>query len=62
MDIKRVGTQPSTKGRRTGLPGTVRVDPLADASDPARILGGSVTFDPGARIAWPLTGWGRHSS
>ena len=32
--------------------GTVRVDPLFDAPAPARVLGASVTFEPGARTAW----------
>jgi hypothetical protein len=30
----------------------VRVDPLFQAGDPARVSGGHVTFDPGARTAW----------
>src|SRR5207249_8539422 len=32
--------------------GTVRIDPLFDAPDPARVFGASVTFEPGARTAW----------
>jgi quercetin dioxygenase-like cupin family protein len=30
----------------------VRVDPLFDAPGPARVLGASVTFEPGARTTW----------
>jgi quercetin dioxygenase-like cupin family protein len=30
----------------------VRVDPLFEAHAPARTLGSSVTFEPGARTAW----------
>ena len=30
----------------------MRIDPLFDASDPARAVGASVTFEPGARTAW----------
>jgi quercetin dioxygenase-like cupin family protein len=30
----------------------VRVDPLFQAPDPARVSGASVTFEPGARTAW----------
>jgi quercetin dioxygenase-like cupin family protein len=30
----------------------VRVDPLFQAPDPARVVGASVTFEPGARTAW----------
>ena len=32
--------------------GAVRVDPLYQAPDPARVSGASVTFEPGARTAW----------
>ena len=32
--------------------GAVRVDPLFQAGDPARVSGGHVTFEPGARTAW----------
>lgn len=52
MEIKRNGSQPSGKGRAEWFTGTVRVDPLFDAHDPARTSGGSVTFEPGARTAW----------
>ncbi len=52
MDIKRVGTQPSTKGSADWFTGTVRVDPLFQAPDPALVAGASVTFEPGARTAW----------
>ena len=69
MDIRRSGSQPSGKGPAEYFTGTVRVDPLFQANHPARALGASVTFEPGARTAWhahPLgqtlivtTGWGR---
>jgi quercetin dioxygenase-like cupin family protein len=52
MDIKRSGSQPSTKGPTEYFTGTVRIDPLFQASDPARAVGASVTFDPAARTAW----------
>jgi quercetin dioxygenase-like cupin family protein len=52
MDIKRSGSQPSRKGPAEYFTGTVRIDPLFDAHDPARALGASVTFEPGARTAW----------
>jgi len=32
--------------------GAVRIDPLFQAPDPARAIGASVTFEPGARTAW----------
>src|ERR1700752_750306 len=52
MDIKRNGTQPSGKGPKEWFTGTVRIDPLFKAPDPARVSGASVTFEPGARTAW----------
>ena len=52
MEIKRGGSQPSGKGTSEYFTGTVRIDPLFEANDPARARGASVTFEPGARTAW----------
>jgi quercetin dioxygenase-like cupin family protein len=52
MDIKRSGSQPSTKGSTEYFTGAVRIDPLFQANDPARAVGASVTFGPGSRTAW----------
>ncbi|MES2572469.1 MAG: cupin domain-containing protein [Verrucomicrobiota bacterium] len=52
MEIKRSGSQPSNKGPADYFTGTVRIDPLFQATDPARAAGNSVTFEPGARTAW----------
>lgn len=52
MEIKRSGSQPSGKGPSAYFTGTVRIDPLFEAPDPARVVGASVTFEPGARTAW----------
>jgi quercetin dioxygenase-like cupin family protein len=52
MDIKRAGSQPSGKGPTDWFTGTVRLDPLFQASAPARVGGASVTFEPSARTAW----------
>ena len=52
MHIKRSGSQPSGKGPTEYFTGTVRIDPLFAAADPARVVGASVTFEPGARTAW----------
>ncbi len=52
MDIQRSGTQPSGKGPAESFTGTVRIDPLFQSPVPARALGVSVTFEPGARTAW----------
>jgi len=52
MEIKRVGSQPSSLGGREYFTGAVRVDPLFASGDPGRASGASVTFEPGARTAW----------
>lgn len=52
MDIRRCGSQPLGKGPGDWFTGAVRVDPLFNAPDPARAVGASVTFEPGARTAW----------
>ncbi len=52
MDIRRAGSQPSTKGVSEYFTGSVRIDPLFTAPDPARAGGALVTFEPGARTAW----------
>ena len=52
MDIKRSGSQPSRQGPAEYFTGSVRVDPLFEARDPARAVGASVTFEPSARTAW----------
>ena len=52
MEIKRSGSQPSSNGPADYFTGAVRVDPLFQAPDPARVTGASVTFEPGARTAW----------
>lgn len=52
MEIKRTGSQPSGKGPPDYFTGVVRIDPLFQAPDPARVSGASVTFEPGARTAW----------
>jgi quercetin dioxygenase-like cupin family protein len=52
MDIKRSGSQPSGRGPVGYFTGAVRIDLLFEAPDPARTVGASVTFEPGARTAW----------
>lgn len=52
MEIKRNGSHPSSKGPSDWFSGTVRIEPLFQAPDPARAAGTSVTFEPGARTAW----------
>ena len=52
MEIKRCGSQPSGKGTADYFTGAVRIDPLFEATEPARVRGASVTFEPSARTAW----------
>ncbi len=52
IDIKRIGSQPSGKGSADYFTGVVRIDPLFQAPDPARVAAASVTFEAGARTAW----------
>jgi quercetin dioxygenase-like cupin family protein len=52
MLIKRSGSHPSGKGPAEYFTGTVCIDPLFEAADPARAVGASVTFEPGARTTW----------
>ena len=72
MNIKRAGSQASSKPPDEYFTGTVRLDPMFTAPDPARVVGATVTFEPGARTAWhthPLgqtlivtsgCGWAQH--
>jgi len=50
--ILRSGSQPSRQVLPGNFTGSVRVDPLFQASAPARASGSLVTFEPGARTAW----------
>lgn len=52
MEIKKNGSQPSTKGPGEWFTGIVRIDPLFQANESARAASASVTFEPGARTAW----------
>jgi quercetin dioxygenase-like cupin family protein len=52
MEIKRSGSQPSGKGPADYFTGQVRIDPLFNPPEPARLATAHVTFEPGARTAW----------
>jgi 4-carboxymuconolactone decarboxylase len=52
ITITRSGSQPSRQGPAANFTGSVRVEPLFQAHDPARTSGARVTFEPGARTAW----------
>ena len=52
MNVNRAGTQDSRPGPAEWFTGAVRIDPLFDAPEPARVAAACVTFEPGARTAW----------
>ncbi len=52
LRVARNGSQASYAGPAEWFTGTVRVDPLFAAPEPARVSGACVTFEPGARTDW----------
>lgn len=52
INITRSGSQPASQGSPEHFTGSVLVDTLFKADNPARTSGGRVTFEPGARTAW----------
>jgi quercetin dioxygenase-like cupin family protein len=52
MEIHRGGERPSGKGPAEYFTGAVRIEPVIEAPDPARVRAAIVTFEPGARTAW----------
>jgi quercetin dioxygenase-like cupin family protein len=52
MEIRRNGATPSRQGSPQTFTGAVRIDSLFQAEAPARVAGGIVTFEPGARTHW----------
>jgi quercetin dioxygenase-like cupin family protein len=52
MEVRRNGSQASGKGPADWFAGSVRIDPLFQAPDPARAACVRVAFEPGARTAW----------
>ena len=52
MQITRSGSQPSRIGPPENFTGAVRVDSPFRGTNPARVGGAFVTFEPGARTAW----------
>lgn len=62
MEIKRAGSQPSAKGPSDWFTGSVRIDPLFQAPDPAFVQGASVTFGAGCAdcMAHPSAGPDAH--
>lgn len=52
MEIKKIGSQPSSIGSSDWFTGTAHIEPLFQAGAPARVDCVSVTFEPGAHTAW----------
>ena len=52
MNIQRAGSQSSAKGQADWFTGTVRLDSPFKGTEPARVTGALVSFEPGARTAW----------
>jgi 4-carboxymuconolactone decarboxylase len=52
LEILRQGSQPTTIGAAENFTGAVQVNQRFQRNDPARLGGGIVTFQPGARTAW----------
>lgn len=59
MKIQRIGSRPSGKGPAEYFTGTVRIDPLNEPPEPARVAMALVTFEPGARTAWHTHPYGQ---
>jgi quercetin dioxygenase-like cupin family protein len=54
VTVTHPGSQPSNAGSVDNFTGSVRVDSWFQGTAPARISGGIVTFEPGARTAWHI--------
>lgn len=52
MEIYKAGSQASVAGPNEWFTGNVRIDPIINREDPARVQAASVTFEPRARTAW----------
>lgn len=52
MKIIRSGSLPSVQGPEAWFTGSVRIDAPFQATEPAKVGGATVTFEPGARTAW----------
>jgi quercetin dioxygenase-like cupin family protein len=52
MNVIKCGSQPSVRGPEGYFTGVVRIDAPFAGTEPARVAGATVTFEPGARTAW----------
>ncbi|NNE22720.1 MAG: cupin domain-containing protein [Rhizobiales bacterium] len=52
MDLYSATDRPSRQGPESYFSGTVWIDPIVEAPEPARVRALRVAFQPGARTAW----------
>jgi len=52
LKITKSGSVPSQNGPENYFTGKVRIDSPFSGTEPARVGGATVTFEPGARTAW----------
>jgi quercetin dioxygenase-like cupin family protein len=52
ITVMQSGEKPSVKGPSEYFTGTVRIDSPFQGTEPARVGGATVTFEPSARTAW----------
>ena len=52
MDIHKANSRPTTFASPDYFTGTVTMDPIVSAPEPARVHAVRVSFTPGARTAW----------
>ena len=52
VTVSPAGAQPSTAGSPDSFTGSARIDGRFQGAGGARVSGGTVTFEPGARTAW----------
>lgn len=52
ITVMQSGAKPSVKGPSDYFTGTVRIDSPFQGTEPARVGGATVTFEPSARTAW----------
>lgn len=52
MDIHKANSRPTSEASAEYFTGTVLMDPIVSAPDPACVRAARVSFSPGARTAW----------
>lgn len=52
VKVSPLSDQTATQGPEAYFTGSARIDSRFSTTEPARVRGGTVTFEPGARTAW----------